>query len=553
MSKVWQLASRQLVKQLSDLRSSLLVGRGLAGNDESFFELDYERTIHDPFSLFDMSVAVDRIRRAVRRGERILVYGDYDADGITATAILVSALRAIGGQAVPYLPHRLDDGYGLALPVLKNLAAEFDLCIAVDCGINNVAEVAWLAERSQDVIIVDHHELSGELPGARAILHPRHPRGHYPWGYLCGAGVAWKLAGALLDAGEAKWLLDLAALGTLADVVPLLGENRAIVRFGLQMLRRPRRPGLQALLAAARLDPADITADRVSWRLIPYLNAAGRMEHPQPALDLLLTTDAQQAAVLAAQLLQYNQERQTITSRVLREAAQHVKPTDPFIFVHSGQWPAGIIGLVAGRLADQFSCPAIVVGSNGKHAVGSARAPQGHNVLGLLEQGRDHLLKLGGHAQAAGFSIAVNKVAHLQDALRHHLTRQPKTPPPKVTPTADAILDNSLLREDTIDMLDQFEPFGEANPKPAFVVRNLRLLAARAVGKRQEHLKCSFLARNDVVDGIGFGLANSLGELQSAVDILFHLEMNEYQGRSRLQLAIQDIAPAGRVKIVSQT
>lgn len=553
MKKVWQLAgsNQAPVEDIAALKTALLRQRHLEPTEQSFFALDYAQAIADPQALYGMSAATRRIRQAIKHGQRILIYGDYDADGVCATAIVVSALRQLGGQAIPYLPHRLDDGYGLSLPALKNLAPEFDLCITVDCGVSNATEVAWLVSQGKDVIIADHHELPNELPAALAILHPRHPAGNYPWGYLCGAGVAWKLATALIGEDKAKWLLDLAALGTLADVVPLLGENRAIVRFGLEILRRTRRPGLRALLSAVRLDPANLTADSITWRVIPYINAAGRMDHPQPALDLLLATNAKQATALAAQLQQYNQARQTVTTRVLREAQQHINQEQSFIFVHNITWPAGVVGLAAGRLAKTFARPAIVIGHNGRHAVGSARAPTGHNVLHLLEQGRGHMLKLGGHAQAAGFSVAVDKVAHLQEALREHMNGKELISLDQPVQSAEAILEASLLHRHTVDLLEQFEPFGEGNPKPAFIAQGLRLLDKRAVGKKQEHLKCSFLINDDAVDGIGFGLAATAGQLQSAVDVLFHLELNEYQGRTRLQLAIQDMAPAGQVQIIN--
>lgn len=550
MMKVWH--GGVAVASLPELQARLFAGRGLSVRAaESFLALDYQRDIHDPYLLHDMPQAVERIRTAIKKGERILIYGDYDADGICATAILVSTLRNLGAEVIPYLPHRLDDGYGLSLLALKNLLSEFDLCLTVDCGISNSAEIAWMRDQKKDVIIVDHHEIPEVLPPALAILHPRHQAGAYPYPWLCGAGVTWKLASALLANGQEKWLLDLAALGTLADVVPLVGENRAIARFGLEIIRRTRRPGLKALLAISRLTASDLTAKDVTWRVIPYLNAAGRMDHPQPALDLLLATDERQAAALATQLQQYNQDRQAVTKRVLREAQAHVMPTDAFIFAHNTAWPAGVVGLAAGRLADQFSCPAIVIGSNGRHAVGSARAPAGHNVLNLLESGRSQMLKLGGHAQAAGFSVAVDKIGHLQEVLRKFSSEQVPTPPGEPHVQAEAILNSSLLNRRTVDLLAEFEPFGEGNPKPTFISRKLKLVETRLVGKKQEHLKCVFSGDDGFVDGIGFSLGSTAATLKSHVDVLFHLESNEFNGRSTVQLVIIDIMPAGQVEIIT--
>ena len=299
MAQVWHVgAEAGMIHSLDHLRELLLAARGVVPAETTqFFSPRYEASVHSPQLLPDMDKAVERILAAAVRQERVLVYGDYDADGVTATAILISVLREVGVHAMPYLPHRLDDGYGLNREVLTGLLAEFDILISADCGVGNTEEIRWLASQQKDVIVVDHHELPTELPPAYVILHPRLPG--YPFPHLSGAGVAWKLAQGLLrkhygqspeTTAREQGYLALAALGTVADVVPIVGENRAIVRFGLSQLSRTRRPGLLALLTASGITPRmGITARDVAFRVVPRLNAAGRMEHPQPALDVLLT------------------------------------------------------------------------------------------------------------------------------------------------------------------------------------------------------------------------------------------------------------------------
>src|SRR3989344_3517421 len=314
-----------LTQSAEDLRALLCRQRGIDAASTSFFQPEYETAIHDPHLLFGMQEAIDRIFFAIKKGERILVYGDYDADGVTSSAILVSTLQELGASVFPYLPHRMDDGYGLNQHVLERLLPEIDLVLSVDCGVANVKEVAWLKKKGKDTIVVDHHEMGEELPPARATLHPRHPQGKYPWGHLCGAGMAWKLCQALLrdersgfaeDKDKEKWLLDLALLGTVADVMPLLDENRAIVRFGLMVLQLERRPGLKALLNALRISGKELGLEDVGYKIVPRLNAPGRLEHAQPALELLLATDRHSAERQVAILESYNTKRQSISRRI---------------------------------------------------------------------------------------------------------------------------------------------------------------------------------------------------------------------------------------------
>lgn len=550
MKKAWQVgAGARAIGSLNTLTEVLLTQRKVDVSAlEEFFTPSFGGSIHDPMQLHDMTGTVERLRAAIKKGERILVYGDYDADGVTATAILVSVLRELGGHVIPYLPHRLDDGYALNREVLEHWLGEFDVLISADCGVSNIEEIEWLNTQGKSVIVADHHEMGNSLPPAHAVIHPR--LGNYPFGYLSGAGVAWKIAQALWGE-KAIQLLDLAALGTLADVVPLTGENRAIVKFGLSVMRKTQRPGMRALLAACRIEPErDISAEDVVFRVVPRLNAAGRMDHPQPALDLLLADSSVRAQQLVEQLNSYNQKRQTLTRRIMQEAAVDVDPSLPFVFSANEAWPAGVVGLVASRLSEQFARPAIVVGGNGRHAVGSARAPVGANVLTLLRAGEGHLMKLGGHERAAGFSLAAENIAQFKEALAgvaKAISFQAKVEALR----ADAVVDHALLSWDLLELVEKLSPFGEANAKPKFVAKNLPVLDARVVGKTGTHGRLTVAGAHEPIEAIGFGLASAVMKVERTADALFTVEVNEFRGQRRLQLVLEDVAPSGFVTITA--
>lgn len=560
MDRVWYVGKggTRSPKTVAALKNLLLRQRGVTvAQAPHFFTPSYERTIHDPLKLSDMSRAVDRIYAAIKKQERIIVYGDYDADGISSTAILVSVITELGGNVAPHLPSRFDDGYGLNQRVLKHLSREMDLLITVDCGITGVAEVAQLNRQHIDTIIIDHHTVLAQLPAAHAIIHPRHPKHAYPFPWLCGAGLAWKTAQALLrdgrspfhgDVDHEKWLMDLAVIGTIADIVPLIDENRAIVRFGLEVLRRTKRPGLRALLANTRVSPAALTSEDVAFRLIPRLNAAGRMADASPALELLLTASEQRAEELIKVLNNHNQQRQTLTKKVMREAEQQVMLDVPFVFAVNPEWPAGVVGLAANKLAEKFHRPAIVIGQAHGQLVGSARSPHGVNVLELLQQGEGFLARLGGHAQAAGFTVADDHLDDFRAALTH------------AAPTTTAVIEREILTDtviaaplvtqNTIDALHKFAPYGEGNRQPVFILNQLTLLDARPVGSEQKHAKLLFRHEEEVLEGIGFGLQEHVASIKAKqVDLVCHIEENEYRGQRRLQLNVKDVAAANTVRI----
>jgi single-stranded-DNA-specific exonuclease len=543
-----------VISSVTGLRQQLLLQRGVeAETQEKFLRPNLERDIHNPHLLYGLEEAVDRIFQAIAAGESIIVFGDYDVDGVSGTAILLIALRELGAKVSPYIPHRLSEGYGLSIGALQRILPECDLLLTVDCGVTNVEEVEWVKRAGKDVVVIDHHSFleSGELPAARAIIHPRHPQGSYPFGYLAAAGVAWKVAAALLADSRSglksaelavQSLLDLAVLGTVADMVPLLGENRVVAHYGLRLLARTSRPGLRALLQEVGVWGEELMAEHIAWRVAPRLNAAGKVDHAQPALDLLLAVSKQEAEELVASLNVLNRQRQALTSKIMQEAEEQLIPDEPVVVVFNLQWPAGVVGLAAGKLAEKYGKPAIVIGGSGVEAVGSARGPAGSNVLGLLQAGKDYLRRFGGHAQAAGCSLAPDQVKSFKAVVLEAQGEKKNQPGPVVK--FDAEVSPNLLSWETLNMLQDFEPFGEGNTKPRFVVKKLRLADWRPVGSKQEHAKCTLEAEGEYIDAIGFGLADKVSKLEGGVNVLGALEVNTFRERRSLQLQLIDVVSA---------
>lgn len=556
MQKTWLIAGgSDPMTTCAELQDCLLAQRGVkSGQALSFLQPKYERDVHDPFALYGMDKAVAAIDLALSTKKRIIVYGDYDVDGISGAALLTTTLQFLGGNVTPFLPDRFSEGYGLHQRVLESLAPGCDLLITVDCGVSNYYEIQWLLARGIPTVVVDHHELPpGDLPPAVAVLHPRHPKGSYPFAWLSGAGMAWKLCAALLRKKGTEGqkfldsLLDLVVLGTIADMVPLQGENRVIARYGLGALQATTRLGLQRLFAKLRLESTTLTSEQLSWRVLPRLNAAGKMDHAYPALELLLTHDVVRANELAAQIDGYNQERQSHTAKVLRAVESQLSDTSPVCAAFDRWWPAGVVGLVASRLVHAYHRPAVVIGGNGQHAVGSARAPEGVNILELLRAGEKHALKLGGHARAAGFSVEFDRVKEFLSAVQDAGQHMRAAPVPQMR--ADAAVGTSLLSWDTLQLLEQFAPFGEGNRPPVLVAKGIKLAATRAVGKDGSHAKCLFVADGRPLEGIAFGMAAAMPKAGGLVDIVFELSRNVYKGRHSLQAQVHDIAPAGQVLI----
>ena len=419
---------------LSPLLAQLLYNRGLRTQQEAERFLDPEHARGDPFDLPDMHRAVARVRQAIRAGETIAIYGDYDADGVTATALLTQTLQSLGAKVIHHIPHRAHEGYGLNRGALAELASQgVGLVVTVDCGVRALEEVAFALRRGLDMVITDHHALAQELPPAHAVVNPKRPDSRYPHDELAGVGVAFKLAQALLRvernvparrgnrvALQDEDLLDLVALGTVADVVPLVGENRALVWRGLQKLNSPTRPGLQAMLREAGVRPGNVESWTIGYVLGPRINAAGRLETAQESLALLMTTDQEQATTLAQRLGARNRRRQEITKRLLEEARSEAmaQGIGSIILVAGKQYLVGIAGLVAGLLTREFYRPAIVLELGDELSKASARSIPEFHITHALDQCADLLVRHGGHAEAAGFTLRTEAWPELAQRLR---------------------------------------------------------------------------------------------------------------------------------------
>jgi len=512
----------------------------------------------DPFLLTGMEAAVDRIQAAIQAGELIAVYGDYDADGVTATALLIQALNTLGAKARPYIPNRFEEGYGLNNEALRTLALEgVALVITVDCGIRSLDEAEYAASLALDLIITDHHHPGKELPRALAVINPKQEGDVYPEKDLAGVGLAYKLACALFSRcgrpdGEVEEYLELVALGTVADLAPLKGENRALVRAGIERLRQTRRQGLFSLMMAANIQPQNITAGDLGYILGPRLNAAGRLDSALAALDLLTCSDVNQAAILAQKLDNQNRERQDITKKIQEKAEEMALANDPeglLLFAASPEFNSGVVGLAASRLMEVYYRPAIVAHQGEEETRASCRSIPELHITEALDACEDLLVRHGGHAAAAGFTVRNENLPILVQRLRaivaeklngadlrKTLTAEHEIPLDKMTPRMAML---------TLDWLDRLQPFGIENPTPVFVSRNVRVAERRKVGRDGSHLKLRLASGDCYHDAIAFRLGHLSDTLPNRVDVLYCLERNEYNGLVRHQLNIRDIKPAG--------
>jgi single-stranded-DNA-specific exonuclease len=512
--------------------------------------------LHDPFRLADMQKAVERIERALANKERIAIHGDYDVDGITSTVILRRALEMLGGEVVHFIPERLRDGYGLQPAAIDRLHGEgVHLIISVDCGIRATEATLRARDLGVDLIITDHHEPDGTLPPALAVINPKRADCGYPDKHLAGVGVALKVVQALCQrADRAKWLpafVKIAAIGTLADVVPLVGENRVIAKLGLGSLSRGRHTvGLRALLEASGLTGKTIDSYQVGFILAPRVNAAGRMSTPDIATRLLLATDesaVEEARTLAQQLNEENLRRQNEEADLVAQAKKAIE-TDPAIGAHNvlvvgGEgWHRGVIGIAASKLVDQFHKPAIVLSVDGDIAHGSCRSIPAFDMLDALERCADLFLRFGGHRQAAGLTMEAARVPDFRARINAHADQvlDPDDLRPRLR--IDGALNLRHITQDLVDGLNAMAPFGLANPRPVFHAMPVEIVdGPRPIKDR--HLKMTFRQDGRSFRAIAWRAAERaafLTENRAGVNLAFSLEQNEYQGETYLELSVAD-------------
>lgn len=547
--------------ELSQLTAEILVRRGFSESAEvkQFLQFD-SKDMHDPHLLADIEPAVDRIQKAVGSQEKIMVYGDYDVDGITSTALVVDYIQSLGGNVEYYIPNRLEEGYGLNQEAVKELAdSGTELMITVDCGIKAQAEIKRAQELGIDVIITDHHTPPAERVPALAVIDPHQERCDYPWKKLCGAGVAFKLTQALAEKSERETTepplvsyLGLVALATIADIVALQGENRIIVSSGLEQLNQlelNQQPGLAALAKVAGFADKQIRAGNVGYQLAPRLNAAGRLGEPETGVELLLADDYFTAQEVANRLNRLNNQRKEISDRIFAEAEEAVRGFDLeeewVIVLASPHWHSGVIGNVASDLQEKYHRPVVLIAlDGGGEGPGSCRSISSFNIYQALQACSDLLIGFGGHRQAAGFSITAEQVPKLRSRLnqlaKEKLEKEDLRPQQRVDGDAElADLSFSLLEE-----LEALAPFGYRNPRPVLKAASVEVDSFRLVGSNQQHLKLSVSQDGCRLDGIGFGQAEYKQKLQlqqEDVNLLFQLDRNEWQGQVNLQLRIKDL------------
>ncbi len=556
-------ADKNLAVYPSLLRQ-ILFNRGYATEADARFYLQAE-TAYDtsPFQMKDMQLAVDRIHFATAHREPIAIYGDYDVDGVTATALLVQLLRAMDADVRGYIPNRFEEGYGLNKDALDNLKAEgVKLIVSVDCGIRSPEEANHARQIGLNLIISDHHHpLETELPQAFAVINPKQAGDPYPDKDLAGVGIAYKIAEALVQ-DQAKRqegaspfllpsLLDLVALGTVADLAPLVGENRMLVRLGLREIRSTKRQGLFSLANVAEIALAKVTATHIGFMLGPRLNAAGRLDEALAAFELLTTNDFMLAGQLALQLDGQNRERQALTRATQEQAERIALSEDPetyLLFAAHESFNAGVVGLAASRLTETYYRPAAVASIGPEETRGSCRSIPEFHITDALDRCRDLLVRHGGHAAAAGFTVRNEKLPELVQRLKAIAGEKLSGQDLRATLTADAEVRLSQMRPGVIEMLEHLEPTGYGNPDAAFVTRGVKIKGSRTVGADGRHLKLKLEDELGYThDAIGFRLGALQPELPSRADLLFTYEVNEYNGRVGYQLNLKDLKAAGTV------
>jgi single-stranded-DNA-specific exonuclease len=534
----------------------LLASRGLTEPHEikNFLEPDYDR-LFDPFLFKDMNKAVDRIWRAVENKEQITIFADYDADAITACSVVYLALTKAGGQVNYYIPDRFAEGYGMNVEAIRKLKDEgTDLIITVDCGINSVAEAKVARELGIDLIVTDHHELTGQLPDALAVINPKNPNDTYPFPFLTGVGVAFKLVQGLfsdaeklraknIPAGWEKWLLDLVAIGTVADLQSLTSENRILVSFGIRVMAKTRWPGLRAMLEQAQArQPYD--AFTLGFVLAPRINAAGRIKHADAAFRLLISDNILEAQNLAIELNELNKRRQFLTEQILSEARAQIEPIldRKVLLVAGADWPKGVVGLVAGKLTEEYNRPVLVMDKGPELATGSARSVEAFDIVEALTFAKEHLVKYGGHKQAAGYTLESAKIENLYDSLLRYAEQinYEVTEPVLV---ADAELFEPDLNFENLELVEKLAPFGFGNHKPKFISRGLELIDATTVGAEGKHAKMRVRLGNAVFSAIAFnqGYLASKIQLGQKFDAFYDLTANEWNGVKHIDLKIIDV------------
>ena len=543
----------------SPLSAMVLASRGMKTPQQARQYLDCNCPLPDPFLLTDMDLAAGRVAAAMLRNEKIAVFGDYDVDGITATCLLTDYLRKNGAQVVSYIPGRLEEGYGLNSIALHQLHSEgVRLIITVDCGITAIAEGALCRELGMDLVITDHHECKDTLPQAVAVVDPHRPDGGYPHKNLSGVGVAFKLACALSGDQEAvlEEYADMVCLGTVADVIPLQGENRVFVSRGLASLRHTRRPGIAALMKESGCDSENISATSIGYTLAPRINAAGRMGRIDQAIELFLTEDPQKAEAAAKALCEMNRDRQAVESEIYRQAIAMLPQGSPpeAIVLADESWHQGVVGIVASRIAEEYACPAFLICLDGDHGKASSRSHGGFNLFSSLTSLSPLLESYGGHELAAGFTIHRENIPEFRRQICALAAGYFSQDTPRTQLELDCAVPPEILTIPEIDSLNVLEPCGCGCPRPVLMMSNLTIERISMVGSGR-HMRLRLRSGRYGFNAIFFSATPETASVQAGdmVDVAFVPQVNEFRGERSVQLNVVDIRPSCRADCSPET
>jgi single-stranded-DNA-specific exonuclease len=562
--KRWNIPSqipvevRQQLQKYSPVMQQILYNRGIttAIAAQEYLEAASPPGC-EPNNMLGIPQAVERIDYAIKSSQAIAIYGDYDVDGVTATALLTTLLRSIGANVIGYIPNRFDEGYGLNIEALRALHEQgVKLVISVDCGIRSPLEADFAKQIGLDLIITDHHHPSDVLPDAYTIINPKQLGDDYPDKNLAGVGIAYKLAEALLEKTsgsratqtDPQDYLDLVALGTVADIAPLIGENRSMVRAGLQRINRQQRQGLRSLLGVAGYQNKFITAEDIGFVIGPRLNAAGRLDTAQAALELLVSQDVQKTGYLAQLLDQQNQERQRITREIQIHAETYALAQEeaPYIlFAVDENYNPGVVGLAASKLQEKFYRPAVVAHQGENFTRASCRSIPEFHITDALDQCAELMEHHGGHAAAAGFTIRNDRLDELIQRLRAIAEKELHDKDLRPVLKADIDIPLSELKPEILKELDKLQPTGQKNPSALFASRNLKVIKKRALGKENAHLKMVVSDGSIYYDAIAFRFGHWVDKLPAEIDMIYAYEVNEYNGRTSIQLNVRDLRPSG--------
>lgn len=545
--------------------SQLLWSRSVLNKDEleKFLFPSYGRDVYDPFLLKDMGMAVDRVIKAILAGDKIAVYADYDADGICAAAILAEFLNAVGVDFDVFQPDRIKDTFGLGVENIKSIHKQgMNLLITLDCGTTDKKEINFARSLGLDVIVIDHHlPQRDSLPRAYALINPHQKGDNYPYKYLSGAGLAFKFVQGMImemlsktDQNELgrrakkldeRWLLDLVAIAAIADVVPLMDENRVLASFGIEVLKKMRRPGIFAMLSGKNTSDSDITEETIGYYIAPRINAASRMDSPKPALDLLLSKHPLEAAHLAKYLEEKNNERKEVVEKMISslEAVFSKTKVPKIIFAGSKSWSAGVIGLAASRLVQRYQRPVFLYANQGEIAKGSCRAPEGVDVVELMGCAKDYFSDFGGHKSSGGFSFEISKLGQIKRCFLELENNFCNSQEMREEIKIDAQINTEEINFDTYKTIRSLAPFGQGNSLPRFLLKKVKVSGLRKIGRNGQYLK--MLLGNNQIPAVYFGKPDELGFIYNGgyADVVCEIVKDSWNGYTSVQLRIIDMDP----------